>query len=352
MTARSETAYAARLSPRVARWNSGLTGNLAITLCYLLVAVLFNVIYYRTTLAWSEADFVACVNGSGPWPGYRELFGARVLVPSLARWLKHLTRAEYLWIFRAITTLAFFGLLTAYRAYLSNFIRPRLAAALSLAIVYPMLWNFCLLSNLYYPFDIPSVLLFTAGCHFIQRDRPGHYYVTLVLALLNREASVLLVFVYVTVLFGRTPTRRLVANALAQLAVVAVVRLSVGLAVWEGDAWIPSSNLGANLRIVTDMLTVRGNALKDWAKFVLSFGGVWLLVPWAWRGRRSAVRRFLLAVAPAAGIVFAFGVVDEMRLYGEFVPLLLTPVLCSLAERAGLTRSGKRADPSTRPRDG
>lgn len=313
------------------------TGKLTLTLSYVLVAVLFNLIYYRTTLAWSEADFVACVDGSGPWPGYRELFGARVLIPAIAGWLRRVTRAEYVWVFRGATSLAFFGLIVSYRAYLSNFIRPRLAGLLAPAIAYPLLWNFCLLNRLYYPFDIPSVLLFTAGCHFIQREMQWHYYVTLVLALLNREASVLLIFVHVIVMFGRMPVRRLVVHALAQVAIVAIVRLSVGLTVWGGSALVPSMNLSANVDIVVDMLTLRGNALRDWAKFVLTFGGVWLLVPWAWRSlgnsTRRDVRRLLLVTAPALVIVIAFGVIDEMRLYGEFVPLLLTPVLCALSER-------------------
>jgi hypothetical protein len=310
-----------------ARARSVLSTEPAILLGYLVVSILFTIVYYRSTMTWSEGDFAACVNLTGPWPAYKELFGCRVLMPALAWLVRRATGADYWWVFRCLTTLTVGGILVTYRAYLSNFMRRGFATLASIAIVYPMIWNLCLLNRLYYPFDVPALLLFVLGCHLIHRQRWVPYYVVLVLAALNREAGLLLVLVQLLVSFGRVPLRKLAAHAVAQLAAVFFIRFSVSMIVRGAPPRAPLLTVETNLAVLGDMLALRGNALRDWAKFLLSFGGLWVLIPWAVRGLPRTLRRGLLAAVPALGIVLVYGIADEMRLYSEFIPLLLTPVL-------------------------
>jgi hypothetical protein len=310
-----------------------LTSPPTLALCYLAAASLFTLLYYRLTMAWTEADFTACANLDGPWPAYSELFGCRVLVPWLARLIKQITGADYRWVFRALTTLAVTGTLYAYRAYLSNFMRTGFASLTSLAIIYPMVWNLTLLNRLYYPFDVPALLLFVLGCHFIHRRSFRAYYLILILATLNREAGLILVLVQVVVSMGLISPRKLALHAVAQIALIVLIRSAVSLAVRGGLPRAPLLTVETNLAVFGDMLALRGNALRDWAKFLLSLGGVWWLVPWAARGLPRTIRRGLLAAIPAAGLVLIFGIVDEMRLYIEFIPLLLTPVVYSVYAR-------------------
>jgi hypothetical protein len=303
-------------------------------LLYLAVSILFTLLYYRMTMTWSEADFAACANMTGPWPAYRELFACRVLVPAVAWLAKQATGANYWWVFRGLTTLAVAGTLLAYRAYLSNFMQRSAASVASIAIVYPMIWNLCLLNRLYYPFDVPALLLFVLGCHLIHRRSWGAYYIVFVLAALNREAGLILVLVQLAVSLGRIPTRKLAVHAVTQLAVIVLIRFAVSLLVRGAPPRAPLLTVGTNAAVIADMLTLRGNALRDWVKFLLSFGGVWVLIPWAARGLPRTVGRALLAALPALVLVLIYGIVDEMRLYVEFVPLLLTPALYRIYSRA------------------
>jgi hypothetical protein len=94
--------------------------------------------------------------------------------------------------------------------------------------------------------------------------------------------------------------------------------------------------IAVNGRTILDMLLFRGNALRDWAKLVLAFGGVWWIAPWVLRRQDRFIRRTTAVVVPFVVVAAAVAVIDEVRQYGELVPVLLTPVLIALASRAGL----------------
>ncbi|MCK4512409.1 hypothetical protein KAW64_11755 [bacterium] len=311
---------------------------------YLLTSLLFTGIYWQTTETWTEEQYRACAEGFNPDEVYSALFRGRVLVPLLARAAVHATRARYSTVFMAITVLSVFLLFVAYRQYLSNFMRPPLADVLCLAIAYPLLWNYCLLSTLYYPFDIPSVLLFVLGCHFLYRRDWLRYYPTLAVAITNRDVSGFLIVAFLVCMVGSMPPRRLAGHLLAQAA------LSVGvlllLAPFSGARTLSflCEHLLANLRTVIGMVTFAEASLRDWGKLLLAFGGTWLALPFILRHQPHFIRRSLVVAVPLLVAAWLWAVIDEVRQYGELIPLVLTPVIYSAAEYlAGTGSSPARA---------
>ncbi|MCK4511953.1 hypothetical protein KAW64_09450, partial [bacterium] len=248
------------------------------------------------------------------------------------------------WIFKGLTGLSVLGSLLVYREYLSNFLERRFASVLAPAIVYPLLWNYCLLNRIYFPFDPPGILLFLLGCHLIYRGNWRAYYPTLLLAALNHEASGLLVFVFWLCLRGAMPGARLRRHIWSQLALVLAVRVALYLAFDAGTQqayWLNTVlvHIPFNVVVLTDMVTFQGNALRDWVKLGLAFGGLWVALPFLLRRTPRFLRMCLYSGVVLVVAMACTGVIDEMRGYGQLIPLVLTPVLYSVGANLGGAKS-------------
>ena len=311
---------------------------------YLLVSFLFAGFYFQTTIEWTPDDFSDYTYSSGRYAIGDPVLRFRVLVPLLARGVDCVLGVNLQWMYQVLAGLCVFGSLIAYRRYLSNFLRADFSSILSVAIVYPMLWNFCLLNRIYFPFDLPGLLFFVMGCHFIYCRNWGAYYPTLALATLNRETSCFLMFIFLVCLYRKVAARRLVWHLLAQTALWISLRCLVFLVVGDYSEVLSKLTIAFNARVILDMLALRGNGLKDWAKLGLAFGGIWWALPRVIRGQPVFLKRCLLVVVPFVIAVGLKGVVDEVRVYAELIPIVLTPVVVAVAAELGGTRSGLSAD--------
>jgi hypothetical protein len=104
------------------------------------------------------------------------------------------------------------------------------------------------------------------------------------------------------------------------------------------------SHLGSNARVIIDMILFRASGPRDLVKMLLMFGGVWALLPWIARRQPVFLKRSLLVLIPLAVLVAAKGVLDEVRLYGEAIPIIMTPVIYKLAAELGGARAVSGAD--------
>jgi hypothetical protein len=316
--------------------------------CYASVALLFTALYFRLTAPWSAADFAKYVGPPSQWPVEETTFRFRLLMPLVGRALTLATGINPEWIFKGLTFASVLLLLFFYRRYLTNFVAPKPAAVLAPALVYPLAWNFCLLNSLYFPFDMPSVLFFVMGCHFAYRRNWLAHYPTLVLAILNRETSVFLILIFALTVYGTMTPRRWLAHLVAQAIIWGGIKAIIFFAISGNPAVLTKSHLGYNLSVLGDMVRMRGNFLKDWGKLILAFGGAWLIVPWIFRRQPTYIKRTLLVIAPFIILSLLKGVIDEMRIYGELIPIVATPIVYWVAEGLGGTRPGSHAVP--RPR--
>jgi hypothetical protein len=299
---------------------------LLILALYALVAVMFSAIYFRMTAPWSAEILKGYTTGGDLQPGLLPIFRLRVLMPYLASGVQAVTHADFHLIYRGLAAVSVFGALLAYRRYLTCFMRPVAAGLMAMGIIYPLLWNLCLLNNLYFPFDLPSILFFIIGLDAIYRRNLPAFYAALFLGMLNRETAAFLILVFVFSMYGRMPLRRLLAHVVAQVVIAAGLKLGISAALNVKVEWFEGSHLAHNAGVLRDMFTLQGNALKDWGKALLVFGGLWLVLPLVWKGQPGSLRRVVLIVVPFIAAMLLRAVVDEIRDYTELIPVILTPV--------------------------
>jgi hypothetical protein len=277
--------------------------------------------YYFTQLRFSftssgGATLEALVSGTAPTP-----FQYRVLIPWLVRGLLTLLPSLSLpGTFQFIELLAVIGLVLAFRTWLKRLLtHPTLAALLSLSIFYALPFHFLFPREFafFYPSDIPAVLFFTLGLLFLHRQDWKRFYPLLLLATLNRETALFLTVVYVFTAFGTRPRRAVIVHTLAQLALWGAAKASLyvlyrsnpGLGIFE-------SQLASNLAWLSQPAVL--------IEVASLWGFVWIpVLIWGRSIPDDFVRRSLWAALPYVLALGTVGVVHEMRIYAEFIPLML-----------------------------
>jgi len=271
-------------------------------------------------------------------------FGLRVLVPLLAWPLHELLRLPATWVFGLFEALATAGLALAVAAALRPFMPARWASALGPLFVLLLPVPFLLQHRwpVFYPYDTPAMAFTAGGVALLLRGRWRTAALLCGLAALNRESAGLLPAAALALHWRgaaapvledmpctSAPLRPLLPRVLGLVAVVAVVRLVVGLALRD--------NPGAPLQLFVDA-TPRLLANLAW----LERPANWLLLPaylgfiplaWAlrWPALAPARLRRLGWVALAyLGALLWVANIDEPRVYGEAMVLLYLPAAVGL----------------------
>ena len=224
----------------------------------------------------------------------------------------------------------------AVRALVAPLVRPPLAAAASALLVFHALGHLYVLPEawpFWYPSDLPSVALFAGGLLALRSGRWVVYYPLFALATLNRETACFLTIVHVLTRLDPRRLGALAAHVAAQTAIWAAIKLGLA-ATYDGNPGVGGWDRGAWSQ---NLISLREP--RTWLLLASSFGFLW--IPLAAFGHRIAdafARRALLVlpVMLAAGLRLA--VVDELRIYGEGIPLV---VLGLVALAAGRLRPGR-----------
>lgn len=191
-----------------------------------------------------------------------------------------------------------------------------------------MLWNYCILDPLFYPYDTPAIFFFVAGLVCLLREQWRWYYPLFVVATFNRETSVFLVFAFLLVWGRRLPGPQVAGHVLLQMvlwigikaALAHAFAASPGATVFQ-DQFRYNRQLGLSL--------LHGNFHA--ARFLATmFGAVWLLVPIQWRHHPPLLRRLLWILVPFLVGMSIVGVMDEVRIYSEVIPLIVASALAAL----------------------
>jgi hypothetical protein len=285
------------------------------------------------------AHFHLALNGVHPQTSLERLcaytaetpYQHRVLMPSILRGLE---LAGVLRAFgatledgaRALDVVLVVALFYAMRTLLARFVpgpsQPTLWAALALyalpfLYVVPRYWAY------WYTWDVPAVLFTTLGVLWIRERRWAAYYWLLPLATLNRETTAFLVAVFALTQFGELKP----ASYLLHLATQAAIWLGiVGLIQYtfarnEGLGFFFSGALKYNW-------SLSGEGGR-WATLALVYGCLW--IPLALLARHvddAFVRRALPVVPVYFAIAYCMAQFDEVRIYGEMLPLVILGLAC------------------------
>ena len=224
-------------------------------------------------------------------------------------------KARYWWT----ELIALIGLGLAFRRYLAFFIDSYgLTCIFALSLFALLQFNFRLQD--YYPYDIPSLLFFTAGLIFVYEGKWWWFYPLFAVATLNRETSIFLTLTTALVWFDRQARLRTVGH----VAVQGLLWLTIKWLLFDAYRGNPSSGYGLfqpqlkmNIAMVLYQPATALAALSTWAYLWIPVAGRFNRI------RHRQLRRTLLIVPCVAAAMLPVGVINEVRIYAELLPVVL-----------------------------
>jgi hypothetical protein len=296
-------------------------GRATILLLFLLINTIlsyhFTQLRFGLNLIYENAAPELLVQGLAATP-----FQYRALMPWLYQLLIDVTVVPpetFLALLKLVEFLSIFLLVVAFRYYLSFFFpHPLQNGTLALSLFYVLPFNYLL--SYWYPWDIPSVLFFTAGLIFIYRRQWWGYYPLFIIATFNRETSYFLIAAYLLTNYGRHLAHHQLAHVTAQLVIWVLIKLSLYWLYLESPARLFSFKLTANLLALAEPLSL--------LTFLTNWGVLWLPILLFYRLIDDPfLRRLLLVVPLFLGVMLMVGVVTELRIYGELIPIIVPATL-------------------------
>jgi hypothetical protein len=252
----------------------------------------------------------------------------RVLVPYSFDWLVRTTGIEPSTLWHLSRLLLLFGSYVTFHWYLRTWttVGGAVGGTAIVAALLPMTFT----NSWAHPDHFAELLLFTAGCAAVARNREGLFAGVLLLASLNRETAVFLVLLYLVVRPLSMP--HLVRTA-AFGALWALV--FVGLRAWRGFEHYEYWQLGRNLEFLRLLPPPRDPYYRAYAWF-----GVVAFAPLLWIASRARgaqpvfVRRALWVVPVIALVAFTISSIIESRIFTPLFPLVVPAVVCTFTEPA------------------
>jgi hypothetical protein len=303
------------------------------------------------TLTINYLNLANYAHGTAPMP-----YQGRLLMMLPLRWAQNNARllrftAGREGAFRApdillITAFAFASLLlscyfvTQWYRHLSPRQRfPWLPSALLLVIVSV---QYILHSqNVMYPYDLPSMLLFTLSLYLIYTERTWWVVLIFPFATLNREVTVFLIPVLMLDRYVADGPKGLRKPALViQVVLMSCMWLGLHWAVGRMFAGNPTEMGSRLFKNIHNVLTP-----QNWPQ-IAATGAYLLPFLWVYRQRivQTRLRAYLLILFPWAAMMFFYGEFIETRLFGELSGLIaLTAALAfeeSIAARQRLAEVG------------
>jgi len=199
--------------------------------------------------------------------------------------------------------------------------------------------NYVYLSPVNYiePYDMPAILIFSAGIQSLYYRRFRWFYGLLFIGMLNRETAALLTFAFILVEYDCISRTSLLRHVAAQALIIIAIkgllyfiyRQNGGVAV---EFYVQQSLPGA-LDPTPSHLVQNIGYLYSGALLPL-FGGVWLVLGCTfWFIEDRILRRLMWLIPIELAFMMVVGRMLEFRLFNECVPLVAlgaTAGLCGL----------------------
>ncbi|MBK8178617.1 MAG: hypothetical protein IPK67_06950 [Planctomycetes bacterium] len=260
----------------------------------------------------------------------------RLLVPLLIRGLEELGLPALLGLSlealaRWIDGLVVVGIFYATRALLGRFLANRAAAgrwallalwALPFLYLLPRMWPY------WYPSDTTAVLCMTLGVLWIRDQDWPKYYWLFPLATLNRESTSFLIAVFALTQFGRLRLSALAAHLAVQTAIWITIKALLQF------TFIKNEGVGAYFaEALSYNWSLRGEPERWWTLSMV-YGFLWIPLAWLSRHVRDPfVRRSLVLVPLFFVVSYVLAQFDELRVYGEMLPLVVLGVAVGARDR-------------------
>jgi hypothetical protein len=291
---------------------------------YIGVALLFGILYIKTSTVPTCAPSLVTFSAELP-------FQYRVFVPAIVHYIQLVFPIGTWAAYEVTSVLSTFLIFWSFAMLLQVFgIRNSRLWALSL--LYPLVWNYLILSHRFYPSDLLSIALFAYGLVCALRRKWIVFYIIFILGAFNRETILLLtaaLFLFSLSNIGteNAPKWTSWANLAVQVSVAFAVKI---LLVWlfrNNPGELTQPQFSGNVERLVGLFT---GDYKILGRTIACFGGMHLLIPFYYRWMSRRIRPLLWLIPIVGAGMFFVAILTEVRIYAELIPVIALALITAV----------------------
>jgi len=303
---------------------------------YLLLSAGLCFLYFKKIVAGVDFNATNSINAVSSFQTAKP-YQFRLLIPLIFMLFKPLTfiPEKIIYIYYDFV-IVYFTIIVYYKLLLEYFTNKKIVLYLAPVIIYPILFNYVILNQSFQYYDFTSILLFTIGIFFIVKENFKLFLISFIIAIINKETAVYLIFAYIFFNYKTVFTKRVILNSFLLILIFAGYKVLLAY-IFRNS---PGDNFEIGFTVNMDILT---SFYKNhiYAKNLgLNFGGLYiftilLMIMGRWKifTAKSPARLLYLNFAFIPYFIVGIFVTyfTEVRVYSELIPLITTLFLIYLS---------------------
>lgn len=285
-----------------------------------IVSFLFVFARFKFNFQYRESTLLDLINYNAKTP-----FQYRILIPFLVKQFVIFLKFDYTFSFKLFEFIATNMLVIYFRNFLRFFISNKNAIILSFTLFIPLTYHFILSRvAIYYPWDIPSILFFVLALISIYKNNNLFFYLVFIIATFNRETSCFLSIIFLIKNINERYKLKLYIHLGAQIIIWFTIKYFLLFCFKNNTGYGMFINqFDKNIDYICD--------LSSYPYLLGLFSGTWIILLFTFRYLKNSFLKNLLWLAiPFIGGMMIVGVVGEIRIFGELIPIFLTLCIVSI----------------------
>lgn len=306
---------------------------LAVHAVYSLLSLTVCFLYFQKIISIYDFNSANSISAVASFDTIKP-FQFRLLIPLIFKLFSPFSFVTSKIFFTVYSCIVLYLLLIIYYLLISEYFKNAiLNFFLAPAILYPIVWNYILLNQTFQYYDFTAILLFTLGMYFIIKNNFKWTLIIFIIAILNKESAVYLIFSYLLFNYRQVFTKKIIFNT-AILAVIFIAykaALSYIFRYNQGDDI--ESCLRRNIQILKE-ITFDFTTIKI---ILLNFGLLYIFAALLFiTGKfKHFENKNLIYINLTIIPYFVIGIFvvyfTEIRVYAELIPLFTTLTLVYLS---------------------
>jgi hypothetical protein len=307
---------------------------------YYAVALLFAMLmagYRRSNLLWDpigDRVFIALA-----W--FKPIV-YRALIPFTAKYFYYVFNIQPNYSFVILECLGFFLAIIMYRKYLHLFIKSDiLSKILSFTLMFIVPFEMLLFRHnpQWFPFDVWAMFFTIALLYLMYTENYLLYILVFIVGTINRETTIVITGIGVLFYWKQRANTKLRNSLIIQIAAWIIVKYILYSIFADRPGWTFHDKYMSNWQFISDPSYLK--AFSDpWIEMIFrivfligNFGFIWILIIKYSRLINNAfLSRAVFIIIPFYLGMLYVADIFEYRIFAEFIPIILTPVLVIIIE--------------------
>lgn len=314
-------------------------------LLYLLLSAVLCYLYHKKIVApfdWNSPHSLSRVATLETGKPYQ----FRLLIPMLFWFFKPLWFIYGKYLYSAYNlVIVFFIQVYFYKLLCTYFKETKRLVWFAPVILYTMAWNYIILNQSFQYYDFTAILFVTLGLYFIVSENRTAFFITFILAIINKETAAYLIFSYVLYNYRDVFKLKVILTAGILSAVFIGYKLLLGYIFRNNPGDTFEVGIDDNIKVITTLFSNK-IIVKN---LLLNYGGLYvfailLFITGYWK--KFPDKRLImvnLTIIPYYAIGFYVTYMQEVRVYTELIPMITILFLIFLSnfKFSGLSARGR-----------